>query len=153
MPLGENCSVPSARMAYLLAGLVGEGDSILEIGTGSGYQTAILAERFKYVVSMEACPILGVAEKLPNNVALLYGMDGTSYFNLGEQFAAILVTFAVPSVFEVWVDHLKLGGTLVAPIQVGQSCRISVYKKTDEDTLLLDDVVAYAPFTHAVSVN
>jgi len=152
VPIGEYCSVPSARMAYLLAGLLGEGESVLEIGTGSGYQTAVLAEKFKYVCSIEAWPIAGIEKKLPANVALICGMDGTVY-STGEHYDSLIVTFAVPAICEVWLEQLKTGGILVVPLQVGNSCRISVYKKLPDETLQLEDVCGYANFTQSVTVQ
>lgn len=152
VPINDNFSVPSARMAYLLAGLLTGSESVLEIGTGSGFQTAVLAERYKQVVSIEACPLPGVAEKLSPRVCLIHA-DGMTY-DTGEQFDAILVTFAVTAISSTWIGQLKLGGNLVVPVKVGEnSCRISVYEKTTEDWLQLLDVCGYAPFTEAVTIQ
>lgn len=148
--LGETFSVPSERMAYLLAGLLETEGSVLEIGTGSGYQTAVLAEKCRDVTSIEAQPRAGVDHKLPNNVALIYG-DGFT-FNSGEQFDGILVTFAANRIPSSWGQQLKQGGRLIVPELVGTSCRISVYERVG-DTLALDRVVAYANFTDAIQIE
>lgn len=146
-PLSESCSVPSTRMVYLLASMAGEGESVLEIGTGSGYQTAVLAERFKQVVSLEVQPIAGIAEKLPSNVALIRA-DG-EYYSTGETFNAIVVTFAARQIQPTWVEQLKLGGRIVIPLEAGSSCRISLYEKTPEG-MCLREVFGYAPFCSAI---
>jgi protein-L-isoaspartate(D-aspartate) O-methyltransferase len=134
-------------MAYLLAGLLETDGSVLEIGTGSGYQTAVLAELCRDVTSIEACPQTGIAQKLPNNVALICA-DGFS-FDSGEEFDGVLVTFATTWIPDTWGTQLKDGARLVVPVKVGNSCRISVYQRRG-DTLALDRVTAYAAFTDAV---
>ena len=148
--LSDTFSVPSERMAYLLAGLLETNGSVLEIGTGSGYQTAVLAEMCRDVVSIESCPRPGVSQKLPNNVALIYG-DGFT-FNSGSEFDGILVTFAANRIPSTWGKQLKQGGRLIVPELVGTSCRISVYERVG-DTLALDRVVAYANFTDAIQIE
>ena len=150
VPLGPDCTVPTERMAYLLADLLQTNGSVLEIGTGSGYQTAVLAERCKQVVSIESQPRFDVAAKLPENVCLIYA-DGREY-STGEIFDAVLVTFAVPCGSQVWVEQLREGGRLVMPLQVGGNCMISVYEKKN-GRMDLAGVVGYAPFTRAVGVN
>lgn len=150
VPLSETCSVPSARMAHLLAGLIGSVESCLEIGTGSGYETCLLAEHCKQVVTLEAHPQPGAAEKLPSNVASIQA-DGR-WFDTGQQFDAVLVTYGTPSIYSIWADQLKEGGRLVAPIILGDSARITVYEK-QAGVLVLEDAVAYAPFTEAVAME
>lgn len=150
VPVGPDCTVPTERMVYLLAGLLNTTDSVLEIGTGSGYQTAVLAERCKQVVSIESQPRHGVAEKLPSHVCLIYA-DGTTY-STGEQFDGVLVTFAAPRILPAWFHQVKEGGRLVLPLSVGGSCKICVYEKHD-GRLNMVEVAAYAPFTRAVGAN
>jgi protein-L-isoaspartate(D-aspartate) O-methyltransferase len=145
--LSDTLSVPSERMAYLLAGLLETDGSVLEIGTGSGYQTAVLAEKCRDVTSIEASPQPGISQKLPNNVALIVG-DGF-VFETGEEFDGVLVTFATEWIPDTWGTQLKDGARLVVPVKIGNYCRISVYQRRG-DTLALDRVIAYAAFTDAV---
>lgn len=133
-------------MAYLLADCLGECKDVLEIGTGSGFQCAVLAERFRSVVSIE-CEPYPIAHKLPDHVALIVG-NGYE-FNTGEEFDGVLVTFAASSVSPVWAKQVRLGGRLVIPLQIGSCCRISVYQR-DENGLRLIDTIGYAPFTEGV---
>jgi protein-L-isoaspartate(D-aspartate) O-methyltransferase len=151
VPFGESRTVPTERMALLLAELLQTTGKVLEIGTGSGYQTAILAERCKEVVSVEQVPLVGLGEKLPANVTLIV-KDGATY-DSGEKFDGILVTFAAERITPAWYRQLKRGARLVIPLQLKKSptCRICVYEMTSNG-LSLCDIPAYAPFTKQVSL-
>ena len=139
------CTVPTEDMALRLASLLGPAEKVLEIGTGSGYQTAILAERCKEVVSIEVQPPTGLLqEELPANVSLVKA-DGCTY-DTGEQFDAVLVTFTAPRIMRSWVTQLREGGRLVAPMKVGATCRICLYEKRGP-VMELRDVAGYANFT------
>jgi protein-L-isoaspartate(D-aspartate) O-methyltransferase len=138
-------------MAYLLANLLGSAPTVLEIGTGSGYQTAVLASQCESVVTLEAQLIPGVAEKLPANVCMIRPVDGRTY-DTGETFDGILVTFAAPKIESAWVKQLAEGGRLVVPLAIGGLCRISVFQKRYGHMQLIA-ATFYAPFTAAVGVN
>jgi protein-L-isoaspartate(D-aspartate) O-methyltransferase len=151
IPLSTTATVPTERVARLLADLcrLPPQSTVLEIGTGSGYQAAILAERCREVVSVEVRPIDGVAAKLPPNVTLITA-DGRT-FDTGEQFDAVLVTFAAPEIAPAWVKQLKEGGRLVIP-QGKDFCRIAVYSK--HGALLLGPAVyGYGKFTPEIRSN
>lgn len=120
---------------------------ILEIGTGSGYQAAILAQSCRSVVSLDVCQDRSVAEKLPSNVALI-AANGYEY-DTGEQFDGVLVTFGAQHIAQSWGLQLKQGARLVVPLIRGDSSAISVYERQG-DQLCLIEVVAYAPFTKGV---
>ena len=147
VPINEFCTVPTKRMVELLAGVAGSGKSVLEIGTGSGYQTAVLAERFTDVVSIEVQSLPRVQEKLPANVTLIVA-DGCTY-DTGQRFDAVLVTFGATEIERAWVEQVREGGTLVVPLRVGGMYQIRVYVKRGEQPELLY-VVAYANFTRCV---
>ena len=144
VPIAPNCTVPTTAMAEMLADALGKGTSVLEIGTGSGFQTAVLASRFTDVVSVEVQPLPGVQEKLPENVTLI-AADGCT-FDSGEQFDAVLVTFAASEIAPAWVKQLAEGGRLVIPLQIGCSCQIRVYVKRARQ-IELERVLGYALFT------
>jgi protein-L-isoaspartate O-methyltransferase len=155
VPLDDLCTVPTEEMACLLANLVLGGDDdpgltvvsfqdILEIGTGSGYQTAILAERCRSVASIDVRMQSSAVIHLPENVALITA-NGYEY-DTGEKFDGVLVTFGASRVAESWVRQVKVGGRLVIPIDTGTLYRISVYERTEEGIELVS-VAAYAPFT------
>lgn len=127
--LGQTISKPSvvARMVELLlesdAGKAGLG-RVLEIGTGCGYQAAVLAMVAKEVYSIER--LRGLHEKarsnlrpmrLPN-VHLILG-DGMVGFASGAPYAGIISAAGGESVPQEWCDQLAVGGRLVAPVVVG----------------------------------
>ena len=155
VPLDDLCTVPTESMAYLLASLLlGECQAdgfevqekdVLEIGTGSGYQTAILASRCRSVLSIDVKMQPSAAIHLPDNVALLLA-NGYEY-DSGERFDGVLVTFGASSIAKSWARQLKPGGRLVVPLDNGTGCcRISVFERVGEELHLLE-VAAYAPFT------
>lgn len=153
LPLPNGGTIPTEAMAMLLADLaiLGKDDKVLEIGTGSGYQAAILAERCKEVVTIEISPILGVAEKLPANVTCIHDDGYTCDTN--DQYDAIVVTFAAPRVMHAWFKQLKEGGRLVVPlkIQSNSQCRVCVYEKQWGE-LKPVKIHAYATFTEGIGV-
>lgn len=154
VPLDDLCTVPTESMAYLLASLLlgesqADGDEagrkdVLEIGTGSGYQTAVLASRCRSVLSIDVKMQPSAVLHLPENVALAVA-NGYEY-DSGEQFDGVLVTFGASAIAESWVRQVRVGGRLVVPIDTGTTYRISVYERK-EAGLELVDVAAYAPFT------
>jgi protein-L-isoaspartate(D-aspartate) O-methyltransferase len=122
--LGQTISKPGvvARMIELLRnGATGPLGRVLEIGTGCGYQAAVLAQVATEVYSMER--LRGLHDKardnlrpmrLPN-VHLLFG-DGMQGFAKGAPYAAIIAAAGGEAVPQAWVDQLAVGGRLVAPV-------------------------------------
>ena len=96
------------------------GDKVLEIGTGSGYQTAVLAEMGMDVYSLEIIPPL--AESAADRLAALgyevHVADRDGYFGWPEAapFDAVLVTAAPDHVPQPLLSQLKIGGVLVIPV-------------------------------------
>ena len=94
---------------------------VLEVGTGSGYQAAVLAETVGRVFSIEIIESLGkeAAERLKalgyNNIEVKIG-DGYKGWPEQAPFDAIVVTAAAPRVPEALVEQLKPGGRLVIPV-------------------------------------
>jgi len=97
------------------------GQVVLEIGTGSGYQAAILAEIVAKVYSIEVVPELarGASERLGelgyDNVEVRVG-DGYAGWPEKAPFDAIVVTAAAPEVPPALVEQLKRGGRMVIPV-------------------------------------
>jgi len=149
VPVTDDCTIPTSEMAYLLRGLLGTDAYVLEIGTGSGFQTAVLAELCTFVFTIELPGLLHLKTSLPKNV-LLIPANGLS-FDTGSVFDAVLVTFGIESVMPAWVKQLKIGGRLVVPIRTGGTCKVCVYEKVGVDALSLIDVPIYANFTEPVT--
>lgn len=127
--LGQTISKPSvvARMAELLLGAAsaagGRLDRVLEIGTGCGYQAAVLSEIAREVYSIER--LRGLHERarenlrpfrLPN-VHLIFG-DGTLGFAKGAPYAGIIAAAGGQAMPSAWGEQLAMGARLVAPIVV-----------------------------------
>lgn len=96
-------------------------EKVLEIGSGSGYQTAILAELAERVFSIERIASLaGRARRVLDslnyyNVALRIG-DGSYGWREESPFAAIMVTAGAPRAPEILIEQLAVGGRLVIPV-------------------------------------
>jgi protein-L-isoaspartate(D-aspartate) O-methyltransferase len=126
--LGQTISKPNvvARMLELLQhGLhdaSGKLGRVLEIGTGCGYQAALLSQLATEVYSMER--LRGLHDKARENfrtlrlanVHLLFG-DGMSGFAKGAPYAAIIAAAGGEAIPPAWIDQLAVGGRLVAPLQ------------------------------------
>ena len=126
--LGQTISKPSvvARMAQLLLGAPGNSAGaglgrILEIGTGCGYQAAVLGRIAREVYSMERLRALHERARVNlrplrlTNVHLIFG-DGMLGYPQGAPYAAIIAAAGGEDVPAAWCDQLAIGGRLVAPI-------------------------------------
>lgn len=126
---GQTISQPYIVALMTQEARLGPGSRVLEIGTGSGYQTAVLAEIVKEVYSIEIIQDLadraGVRlEKLGyGNVKVKRG-DGYEGWPEHAPFDAILVTAAAPEVPHKLLEQLKVGGCMVVPVgDVSQELR------------------------------
>jgi protein-L-isoaspartate(D-aspartate) O-methyltransferase len=118
---GQTISQPYVQARYLeLIGLTGK-EKVLEIGTGSGYQTALLALLASMVFSVERVPHLAQSARLAlaaagiRNVTILVG-DGTLGWRPFAPYDAILVSAASPEVPAPLVEQLASGGKMVIPL-------------------------------------
>lgn len=123
LPIGHGQTISQPYMvAIMTEALALQGhEKVLEIGTGSGYQTAILAHLADKVFTVERIRPLGreaekrFAEMKLYNV-LVRVTDGTHGWNEEQPFDAILVTAGAPDVPKPYLQQLKDGGRLVIPI-------------------------------------
>ncbi len=126
LPIGQGQTISQpymvARMTELLG--VGPGAKVLEIGTGSGYQSAVLAEVVRpkgEVYTIEIVALLGMQarrnldERGYRNVHFRIG-DGYQGWPEEAPFDAIIVTAAPPEVPRPLLDQLKVGGRIVLPL-------------------------------------
>jgi protein-L-isoaspartate(D-aspartate) O-methyltransferase len=118
---GQTISQPSIHARYLeLLKLTGH-EKVLEVGTGSGYQTVLLAHLAAQVFSIERIPALlnGARDAITRagvrNVSLLLG-DGTLGWREYSPYDAILVSAAAPSVPQPLLDQLADRGRLLIPL-------------------------------------
>ncbi|MCX8517757.1 MAG: protein-L-isoaspartate(D-aspartate) O-methyltransferase [Rhodoferax sp.] len=128
LPIGlaQTISKPGvvARMVELLRnGLAGKLGRVLEIGTGCGYQAAVLSHLACEVYSMER--LRGLHDKARDNlrpmrlatVHLLFG-DGRLGYAKGAPYSGIIAAAGGEAVPQAWIDQLAVGGRLVAPVQL-----------------------------------
>jgi len=123
LPIGEKQTISQPYMvAFMTEMLKLDGtEKVLEIGTGSGYQTAVLSRLARQVYSVERIPSLlikarKVLESLEyHNIALKIS-DGTLGWKDGAPYNAIMVTAGGPEMPRSLVDQLAIGGRLVIPI-------------------------------------
>ncbi|MBI4708544.1 MAG: protein-L-isoaspartate(D-aspartate) O-methyltransferase [Candidatus Omnitrophica bacterium] len=121
-------------------------EKVLEIGTGSGYQTAILSEMVKEVLSVERFESLAkkaaaiLADLGCNNVKLKAG-DGSLGWPEEAPFDRIIVTAASPKVPLPLIDQLKNGGKLIIPIGESYSQMLTKIEKK-ENNLISTDICA-----------
>lgn len=121
--LGQTISKPNvvARMLSLLCENAGiRAGRVLEIGTGCGYQAALLSHLSREVYSIER--LRGLHEKARDNLRafrvanlhLLFG-DGMQGFAKGAPYAGIIAAAGGEAIPQAWIDQLAVGGRLVAP--------------------------------------
>ena len=123
LPIGNGQTISQPYIVALSADLLAPKPEhvVLEVGTGSGYQAAVLAEVVRQVYSIELIESLGrtAAERLAEmgygNVEVRIG-DGYAGWPEKAPFDAIIVTAAAPSVPSALVAQLKAGGRMVIPV-------------------------------------
>ena len=147
LSIGEDQTISQPYMVALMVQLldIAKSDRVLEIGTGSGYETAIIAELGNAVFSIERI------EKLANKARLLFEKldyrniyikigDGTLGWQEFSPFEKIVVTAASPQIPMPLLDQLKAGGRLVIPIGPRFSQRLIVLEKSREGRISEKDI-------------
>ena len=134
---GQTISQPFVQARYLeLIGLTGK-EKVLEIGTGSGYQTALLAVLASMVFSVERVPHLAQQARLAlgaagiRNVTVLVG-DGTLGWRPFAPYDAILVSAASPEVPAPLVEQLALGGRMVIPLGDREAQTLTLVERVEQ---------------------
>ena len=143
LPIGLGQTISQPLIVAHMTSLLGlkPGDRVLEIGTGSGYQAAVLAEMGALVYSIEIVPELAqrasrvLGETGYGRVRLKLG-DGYKGWPGNAPFDAVIVTAAPPEIPEALVGQLKRGGRLVAPVgPAGGIQRLILLKKNLDGTI------------------
>ena len=127
LPIGNNQTISQPYMVGRMTELLlanGPLDKVLEIGTGSGYQTAVLAQLVERVFSVERIQSLQerakeqLAELNLRNVVYRWG-DGWDGWNALAPYNGIIVTAGASEVPQALLDQLAVGGRLVIPVGEG----------------------------------
>jgi len=123
VPIGEGQTISQPYMVALMVELleVKPTARVLEVGAGSGYQAAVLGELAAEVYGVELIPALAkrAAATLQRlgyaNVHIVVG-DGSKGYAEAAPYDGIIVAAAAPDISPAWVEQLKPGGRIVAPI-------------------------------------
>ncbi|CAN5836026.1 protein-L-isoaspartate(D-aspartate) O-methyltransferase [soil metagenome] len=138
LPIGRGQTISQPYIvAYMTEALeIAPGDRVLEIGTGSGYQAAVLAEIVGTVVTIEISPVL--ARRAARTLRELgYGgvrvvvADGRAGLPQGAPFDAILLSAAPARVPRALIDQLAPGGRLVGPVGGGVEQVLRRWRRAD----------------------
>ena len=141
---GQTISQPYTIAIMTEAMRVKKGDKVLEIGTGSGYQAALLYEMGAKVYSIERNidiynEVLKRFEKLGIRVHCKCG-DGTLGWDAYAPFDKIIVTAGSPKIPETLKKQLALNGKIVIPVGDMSSQTLKVLTKTDRDEFDIEDI-------------
>jgi protein-L-isoaspartate(D-aspartate) O-methyltransferase len=157
LPIGDGQTISQPYIVALMTELLAPkpGDAVLEVGTGSGYQAAVLSELVAKVYTIEIVEPLG-RKAAATLGALGYGnvvaRIGDGYHGWPEHapFDGIVVTAAAPEVPQPLVDQLKPGGRLVIPVggRFDVQQLLIIEKKADGSTLTRKTIpVRFVPLT------
>lgn len=154
LPIGQGQTISQpyivAKMTELLLAGVGSNAKILEIGTGSGYQTSILASIFSQVCSVERIKALQFQAKRRlnqldlHNVKLKHG-DGWEGWTSKSPFNGIIVTAAAAKLPEQLINQLADGGRLVIPVGNKQQQLLCIDKHAGKIAQTVVEVVNFVP--------
>lgn len=156
LPIGEEQTISQPYVVAMMTHLSGvdRHSRVLEIGTGSGYQAAVLAEIVEHVYTIEIISTLAqrAAETLDAqgyaNVDVRFG-DGYRGWPEHAPFDAILVTAAPETVPQPLIEQLAVGGKLVIPVgPEGETQSLQVLEKSADGNVTTQHVlpVRFVPF-------
>jgi protein-L-isoaspartate(D-aspartate) O-methyltransferase len=159
LPIGHNQTISQPFIVALMTQLLCEVKprQVLEVGTGSGYQTAVLAHFCQKLYSIERISALTKRAKQRlgamsiKNVVLKHG-DGYGGWQVHAPFDAIMVTAAPPAVPQALVDQLALGGRLVVPVGDDAVQELLVIDRTKDGLVeRVHDRVKFVPLLSGTS--
>lgn len=146
-PIGEGQTISQPFMVALMTELLElKGtERVLEIGTGSGYQAAVLAELSEKVYTVERIKSLAdkaraTLDRLGYRTVAIKVYDGTYGWKEMAPFDAIVVTAASPDVPQTLVDQLAVGGKMVIPVGERFSQTLVKVVKTPEGVVTRNSI-------------
>jgi protein-L-isoaspartate(D-aspartate) O-methyltransferase len=134
---GQTISQPSLQALYLDTLRIGPADKVLEVGAGSGYQTALLAELSSNVYAVERIPELtqrarDILDELGYDNVALVTKDGTTGWAKYAPYDCILVGAAAPGVPDALVEQLAPAGRLLIPVGDRNRQQLTLVRRTGE---------------------
>ncbi len=147
VPIGEGQTISQPYMVALMVELleVEPGQRILEVGAGSGYQAAVLAEMGADVYGIELIPALAkraeaVLERLGYEQAHIITGDGSKGYAKAAPYDGIIVAAAAPAISPAWVEQLREGGRIVAPVGSRHYQVCTVARKVKGEMKVREDI-------------
>lgn len=146
IPHGQTTTQPSLSAMMIEALELEPSDRVLEVGTGYGFQTALLAHLCAHVTSVERWDALATTARRNltvhriDNVEVLVG-DGSKGHSDAAPYDAILVSAAFPRVPESLVSQLVEGGRLIQPVGRGGAEMVTLFRKIDGRLVMEREIV------------
>ncbi len=142
LPVGQGQTISQPYIVALMTELlrIEASHRVLEIGTGTGYQTAVLAMLAEHVHTVERLDVLSAAAQHRlgalghDNVSYRIG-DGSVGWAEAAPFDRIIVTAAAPTISTELTDQLAEGGRLVIPVGDAETQRLTVVERHDGKTV------------------
>lgn len=144
-PIGEGQTISQPTTVAIQTTLIDpkSGDKILEIGTGSGYQTAVLDQFNVKIYSIERQkPLFQKTKKLLARLRckadLFYG-DGYKGLPQFAPFDKIIITCGAPYIPDALVEQLKPGGLMIIPVGQDQVQKMKLVRKNKDGSISIED--------------
>jgi len=159
LPIGEEQTISQPYIVARMLEAVGlsASDRVLEVGTGSGYVTALLTELTAQVVSLERHPALADAARdlLARlgyiNVTVVVG-DGSLGFAEGAPYDAIIVSAAAPEVPLALLAQLAEGGRMIIPVGLPDSQQLQLIRmENGQPRTTLHELCRFVPLVYGLS--
>ncbi len=147
---GQTISQPYMVARTLELARIGPGAHVLDVGTGSGYQAAVLAELARSVVSIERIEALALAARRAlapwPHVEVVLG-DGSLGWPARAPYDAIVAAAAAPALPPAWLTQLRPGGRVVVPLGPRDQQRLTVIEA--DGSREVHDACVYVPLIGA----
>lgn len=150
LPIGHEQTISQPYMVALMAQLLDarQNDSILDVGTGSGYQAAVVSQLVRKVVSVElVAELSNQAAKVLDSCGFrnisLHVSDGTKGWTPNAPYDGIVVAATGAHIPPALITQLKIGGRLIIPLVVEQAPyqMLTRVTKEDDENVVLEDIV------------
>lgn len=162
LPIGFNQTISQPYMVARMTELIHEKDSmknVLEIGTGSGYQTSILSMLFKKVTTIERITLLHEKSKKKllqlgfKNISFILG-DGHMGYLRNSPYDAVIITAAADSIPENLIKQISNKGRIVLPLKDNEGQKLVKLKNTKNGIIkkIIEDVV-FVPLLQGIETN